>query len=278
MDRIKSNGRKDVLMQRTRTEIGTISLALAMLLASSGWHPARADVIRGLPGRSYPDIAGDLVGTQTYTYDPLTQTGTFALNNAPHLISLGPSPKDLFPLLPDRDGTLMQTLRMTLDRKGHLIESPGNRFEIRGTVVIGDQTYQGILLEGKPTAFGAETHAKAAARNPEVFDLNMRITGGKLADAFGPEAHLRIVPQRSSTFSGEFTHDFSGEKPLTNLRSTNRRLPAPVPEPTTLVTLLACGAGLLVYRLRRSMMRAARRRRIARRCCETVDQETLRWL
>jgi hypothetical protein len=263
-------------MQRTRTEIGIFSLAISLLLVSNGWHPARADVIRGLPGRSFPDIAGDLVGAQTYTYDPLTQTGTFALNNAPHLISLGPSPRDLFPLRPDRDGTLMQTLRMTLDRRGHLIESPGNRFEIRGTVVIGDQTYQGILLEGKPTAFGAEAHAKAAARHSDVFDLNMKITGGKLADAFGTEAHLRIVPQQSSTFSGEFTHDFSGDKPLTNLRSTNRRLPAPVPEPTTLITLLTCGAGLLAYRLRKSLTRAARRRRIAQHCCETSDWASLR--
>ncbi len=51
----------------------------------------------------------------------------------------------------------------------------------------------------------------------------MRITGGKLAEAFGEEAYLRIVPQANSTFHGEFTTDFSSEKPLTNLRAARER-------------------------------------------------------
>ena len=62
----------------------------------------------------------------------------------------------------------------------------------------------------------------------------MEITGGKLAEAFGTQAYLRIVPQAGSTFNGEFTADFSGERPLTNLRSARGKLPATVPEPTTL--------------------------------------------
>src|SRR5262249_8864634 len=143
------------------------------------------------------------------------------LVNAPHLISLGPSVKDLVQMQPDRDGTLTQSLRMTLDRTGRLVDSPTNRFQIRGTVIIGDQTYQGILLEGKPTAFGAGARSTRPVKNPDVFDLDMRITGGKLATAFGPEAYLRIIPQANSTFNGRFTSDFSGEKPLTNLRAMN---------------------------------------------------------
>src|SRR5205823_2440984 len=128
-------------------------------------------------------------------------------------------------------------------------------FEIRGTVVIGDQAYQGLLLEGRPTAFGAEAQDASAAKNPDVFDLNMKITGGELAEAFGSEAYLRIIPQAKSTFNGEFTSDFSGDRPLTNLRAMNRRLPTTVPEPTTLITLLTCGAGLLACRLRRRFTR-----------------------
>ena len=76
---------------------------------------ARGDLIRSSASRSFPDIAGDIVGTQTYTYDPLTQTGIFQVINAPHLISLGPSLKDMFQMLPDHDGTLTQSLQMKLD-------------------------------------------------------------------------------------------------------------------------------------------------------------------
>ena len=182
----------------------------------------RGDLIRSSPSRSFPDIAGDLVGTQTYTYDPVTQTGVFQVVNAPHLISLGPSPNDMFQMLPEHDGTLTQSLQMKLDRHGRLINSPANTFEIRGTVVIGDQTYQGVLLKGTPTAFGAvlPDDSRAASKTGEVFDLNMKITEGKLKEAFGSEAYLRITPQAGSTFDGRFTIDFSSEKPLTNLRAS----------------------------------------------------------
>jgi hypothetical protein len=247
-------------MQRMRSLTVQMCLVVPVLLLSSIWPAARADLIRANAGRAFPDIAGDIVGSQTYTYDPATQTGTFALVNAPHLISLGPSVKDLVPMRPDRDGTLTQSLQMKLDRQGRLVKSPANRFEIRGTVVIGDQTYQGLLLEGRPTAFGAGAQDATATKNPDVFDLNMEITGGELAHAFGSEAYLRIIPQAKSTFNGEFTSNFSGERPLTNLRALKRRLPTSVPEPSTLITLLTCGAGLIACRLRRSFLRPTRRR------------------
>jgi hypothetical protein len=268
-----ANGREDVLMQRMRSVFAKVGLVLPLFLLSDIWPPARADLIRATPGRSFPDIAGDIVGTQSYTYDPITQTGTFALVNAPHLISLGPSVKDLIQMRPERDGTLTQSLRMKLDRRGHLVDSPANKFEIRGTVVINEQIYQGILLEGKPTAFGAGTQGVSTVKNPDVFDLDMKITGGQLAEAFGPEAYLRIVAQANSTFNGQFTSDFSGDKPLTNLRASNRRLPTTVPEPTTLITLLTCGAGLLACRMRRYFIRKARRRR-----AELSNRETSCWV
>ncbi len=233
----------------------TIRMVVIISLAAMGEliSQARGDLIRSSPSRSFPDIAGDIVGIQTYTYDPVTQTGTFQVENAPHLISLGPAVKDMVSILPEEDGTLSQSLSMKLDRHGRLINSPSNKFQIRGTVVIGEQTYQGLLLEGTPTAFGAERPDGSAAgsKNGEVFDLNVKITDGKLARAFGPEAYLRITPQAGSTFSGEFTADFSSERPLTNLRHRAKSLPAAVPEPTVLVTLLTCGAGVLAVRLRR---------------------------
>jgi hypothetical protein len=89
----------------------------------------------------------------------------------------------------------------------------------------------------------------------------MEITGGKLAQAFGAQAYLRIMPQAGSTFTGQFTTDFSGDRPLTNLRPARAKLPATVPEPTTLITFLTLGTCLVAYRLRRRLNRSSRRRR-----------------
>ena len=70
-----------------------------------------------------------------------------------------------------------------------------------GTVVVGGQTYHGLLLKGTPTSFGS--------MNRDVFDLNMTITGGALQPFFGNDAYLRIAPGGQSTFDGSFTRDFT---------------------------------------------------------------------
>ena len=81
----------------------SVKVGFVLLLAAGGdlASRARGDLIRSVPARSFPDIAGDIVGSQTYTYDPITQTGMFEVVNAPHLISLGPSVKDMVHMLPD---------------------------------------------------------------------------------------------------------------------------------------------------------------------------------
>jgi hypothetical protein len=247
-------------MQRMCSVFAQVGLFLFFIELTGLCSPVRGDLIRSKPERSFPDIAGDIVGVQTYTYDPITQTGTFEVVNAPHLISLGPSVKDMLNMLPSQDGTLSQSLLMKLDRHGRLIDSPNNKFEIRGKVIIGDQTYEGLLLEGKPTAFGADAKAPSSTKNLEMFDLNMTITGGELKKAFGDAAYLRIRPQDKSTFDGQFTTDFSSAKPLTNLRALRKSLPTAVPEPTPLITFLTCGAGLLAYKLRRYFGRKSPRR------------------
>jgi len=247
-------------MQWMRTAVFRVGLGWLLVFLAVCHTQVRGDLIRSNPARSFPGIAGDIVGVQTYRYDPDTQTGTFELVNAPHLVTLGPAAKDMFRMLPELDGTLTQSLQMKLDRNGRLVQSPLNKFEIRGKVVIGDRTYQGLLLEGTPTAFGAGVRREAEEMKSEVFDLDMTITGGKLADAFGAEAYLRIVPQSNSTFNGRFTADFSSEKPMTNLRAKRKSFPATVPEPTVLLTLLTCGAGLLICRLRRRLSHATNRR------------------
>jgi hypothetical protein len=249
-------------MQRMRIESVNAACACFFTCLLALCSEAQGDLIRSRPARSFPDIAGDIVGSQTYTYDPVTQTGIFQLANAPHLISLGPTVKDMVQMLPNHDGTLTQSLKMKLDRNGKLVNSPANTFEIRGTVIIGDRTYQGVLLKGTPTAFGALVpgDSPSGSKKAEVFDLNMRITDGELKDAFGDQAYLRIRPQAGSTFDGSFTTDFASDKPLTNLRAARNRLPAAVPEPSAFLTFLTLGAGVLAYRLRRYLTRAPRRR------------------
>ena len=204
--------------------------------------PARGDLIRPKTLRSYPDIAGDIVGSQTYTFDPGSRTGTFQVRNSPQFIALGPDGGEMVSVTPNQDGTLSQTLRLTLDQKGKLVPGTNNRFQLYGTVVIGDKVYEGLLLEGTPTAFGAQEQNRRSLKPGDVFDLNMKITGGRLASAFGSEAYFRVIPQSNSTFQGSFATSFSGDKPLTNLRALKRAGPSVLPEPSALVLLLTAGA------------------------------------
>ena len=145
---------------------------------------------------------------------------------------------------PDQEGTLSQKLRLKLDQNGRVVDNPENRFQLYGSVVIGDQVYRGLLLEGRPTDFGAQLPNGRFTTGLDVFDLNLRITGGKLAAAFGPEAYLRIMSQANSTFQGSFAASFSGDRPLTSLRATQKLLPWATPEPAPLLIMLTAGAGL----------------------------------
>jgi hypothetical protein len=248
-------------MHRMRSVIARVGLGPILVLIAGLWLPVHGDLIRPHVSRSYPDIAGDIVGSQTYRFDPTSQTGTFQVDNAPHVIALGPASQDMINVNPDQDGTLSQSLQLKVDKNGHLVDTPDNRFELHGTVVIGNQVYRGLLLEGKPTSFGAQAQTGAPLKNADVFDLKMKITGGKLAEAFGPEAYFRIIPQSNSTFQGSFATDFSGDKPLTNLRALQGNLTASVPEPTTLAILLTCGAGVLIVRFWRCALVASMRPR-----------------
>ncbi len=237
-------------MQRMQRDFPRIGLSLCLLVLLGLENQVRGDLIRPKVERSYPDIAGDIVGSQTYTFDPTSKTGVFLVTSAPQLIALGPG-GDMASVTPDQEGTLSQKLQLKLDQNGRVVDNPENRFQLYGTVVIGNQVYRGLLLEGRPTDFGAQLQNGRFITGLDVFDLNLRITGGKLAAAFGPEAYLRIMPQANSTFHGSFAASFSGERPLTSLRALQKRLPWATPEPSPLVIFLTAGAGLAARRLRR---------------------------
>lgn len=246
-------------MQRMRNNFDRWALP-AFLALLAGLAPAlRADLIRPHGYRAYPSIAGDMIGEQTYTFDPQTRTGVFRVSNAPHVIALGPGGRRMFDVMPDVEGTLEETLELTLDHDGRLVDQPDNAFELRGSVTIDGKVYEGVLLTGRPTAFGAEASKPESRDGNGVFDLSLEVTGGELAGAFGPRAYFRITPQGISTFQGDFTADFSGGRPLTSLRAARAEAaPVPVPEPSLVLFVAVCGGGCLA-------MRASRRRKARRR-------------
>jgi hypothetical protein len=227
-----------------RDLVAKVGLTLACALAFGVQAPA--ELIRPKAGRAYPDIAADINGVQTYTYNPATQTGTFQVTNTPYLLAHGPSNSGESQIQPNDDGTRRQVVSLRLDRNGQLVDDPGNSYALYGTVVLGGRTFSGLLLEGKPTAFGAVTPASAVGQpGKDVFDLDMKITGGALADRFGPDLYMRIVP-KADTFDGQFNRDFSGSAAKSNTRSYHA--PSIVPEPSTFIIVLVCGAGLLLWR------------------------------
>ena len=116
--------------------------------------------------------------------------------------------------------------------------------------MVNGRTYDGLLLQGTPTAFG---YANPNPQMPtmSVYDLNMNLTGGLLKEAYGADAYLRIIAETNSTFAGSFTRDFDGRKLLSNTRAYNAPNPSPIPEPSTFAILLGLGGAGLVYQNRR---------------------------
>jgi hypothetical protein len=249
-DRRLIDHKDEPTMQRMHS-LGLKAALIALIYAGLATSSPAA-LLRPDDTREYPDITAFANGYQTYTYNPATQTGVFQLSNVPFLLTNGQNPDGSFNqsnVTPTSANIQSESITAVLDSNGNLVASPLNSFSIYGTVVIGDQTYTGLLLSGTPTAFGSQT-LKPLVGNEDLFDLYLKITGGSLSSLYGPDAYVRVTSEANSTFNGVFTTDFSSEKVLTNTHTIASTLPTPAPEPTALVVLLACGAGLL-YRGRR---------------------------
>jgi hypothetical protein len=225
----------------------TFALALTPLLAPAA---ARGDLIRPNAAQAFPDLSGDIVGTQSYSYDPTSQTGIFQVKNTPTLLATGPNPADETYINDPQSQARSQSIQVTLDSQGHLVNSAGNSYSLYGSVTVGGQTFSGLLLQGTPTQFGwAQQNPQAPGMS--VYDLNVALTGGLLKQVYGPDAYVRVIAETNSTFANSFTTNFQGLKALTNVRGYDAPGPTPVPEPSTLAVLLAFGGAGLFYRHRR---------------------------
>lgn len=233
--------------------VGTV-IVLGACLGHS--NTAVGALIRPDAPQSFPDLAGDIVGTQTYTYDPSTQTGSFRINNTPSILALGNQPNQEYFVTDGPNVVRSQTLQIKLDTSGHLVNDPTNSFSIYGSVNINGQNISGLLLQGTPTAFG---FANPDPQQPTkgFYDANLNLTGGLLKSAYGPDAYMSIIAETNSTFTGSFSQNFLGLKALTNVRSYNAVNPPPIPEPSTFAILLAIGGAGWIYKRRNRLSIAA---------------------
>jgi hypothetical protein len=239
-------------------------IAGSMALASSS---ASASLLKPGAKRAYPDIAADINGKVTYNYDEATGTGVFEVTNTPYLIAGSNSSSSEFAILPNADGIRKQTFRISVDSTGKIIDDPANFYQMVGTINAGGETYSGVLLEGKPTDFGFLDLGSVVASGDstgilqslgvDIFDANIAISGGALKEFFGDEAYMRITPELESTFNGSFSEDFTALKATSNTRSYDSPNPFPVPEPTTIMVLLAGGVGVLYRHGRQARRKAA---------------------
>jgi hypothetical protein len=236
-------------MHRMRCYIAraSLTLALATLLGSS----SRAALIRPDAVYAFPDVAAGFNGTVTYNYDGSSQKGQFVMANTPYLLSLAGTPLSEFNVTPTGSGIRQQTLSLTLNSQGNLDPTANNSYSLYGKVVVGQNTYSGLLLQGTATAFGFQNLTASGVQGQNIFDVNLNITGGALASLFGSSAYLRLQSDASSTFAGGFGQSFSAYDVQSSTYGNPNVNPAPVPEPSTLVVILACGGAGLLYRTRR---------------------------
>ena len=233
-------------------------MGVALVLGTCLVHSKSADgaLLRPDAPQSFPDLAGDIVGTQTYTYDPSTQTGQFQINNTPSILALGNQPSQEYFVTDGPNVVRSQALQIKLDSSGHLVNDPGNSFSIYGSVNINGQTLSGLLLQGTPTAFG---FANPDPQQPTkgFYDVNLSLTGGLLKSTYGNDAYMSIIAETNSTFTGSFAQSFLGLKAMTNVRSYSAPNPPPIPEPSTFAILLAVGGAGWIYKHRRRLSIAA---------------------
>jgi hypothetical protein len=232
-------------MHRLALALGTTFVVLAFSAPAS-----RAALLHPTDTSQFPDLSGGYVsGTLQYT----ASNGDLAIQNTPYALALGTTTATQYAVTADPAGQQSQTLDVTLNPDGTVKQGASNTYDVYGQVTVNGTTYSGLLLSGTPTAMGSLNLAAAPTNvaGSSMFDLDVSVTGGLLASVFGSEAYIRLTAERWSTFNGSFTQDFSAGKISSNIRGYYLTPPVPIPEPTTLVVLIACGGAGLLRRVRR---------------------------
>ena len=234
---------------RLALALGTTLVALAVSAPAS-----RAALLHPTDTSQFPDLsAGYVSGTMQYAAD----TGQLSIQNTPYALAMGTSSASQFDVIANAAGQRSQTMNVALNPDGTVKQGAANTYDLFGQVTLGGKTYSGLLLEGTPTAMGSLNLAAAPTnlQGAAMFDFDVSITGGLLANAFGSEAYVRLTAERWSTFNGSFANDFAAGKIASNIRGYFPTPPTPIPEPTTLVVLIACGGAGLLCRHRRRISR-----------------------
>lgn len=222
-----------------------------LLLILVGPLTASASLILPDPGGSYPDLSAGLHGSVHYNYDPATTTGLLNIESAPYMFSLGDDKSMKFPVSEDSQGVASESLQLALDSHGNILVSPtGGTFRgsynVYGSVTIHGQTYDGLLISGTPVAFGSQDLGPIGINGTDIFDFEIKLTGGLLASFFSASDYLRVQPLVDSTFDGRFDHSFTGGVSHGYLNNSYA-----VPEPTSWMILAAGTTALAWGRTRR---------------------------
>jgi hypothetical protein len=244
-------------MQRMRHLIAHVFVISTLVMLGLPGSTAKAALIHPNDTTTFPDLsAGYVSGTVNYS----AATGVFQVQNVPFALALGPNATNSYDVTSTSNGLRSETLTVTLDKNGNFVPGTSD-FSLYGQVTIGTQTFSGLLLKGTVYQGLGSLDLSQSPTNvagASMFDLDIKIDKSQslLGQAFSSGyAYLRLAVERGSTFNGSFASDFAGYKVGSNIRSYDSVPPAPVPEPTTLVVLVAAGAGLL-FRHRRRIDRA----------------------
>jgi len=233
--------------------LASLIFPTVLALAASA-RTADASLIRSSEPHKFPDVtAADAtsVGNVQYTANSDGSGGLFQVAATPRFLTANDTQE--LPITANSNGLRQQIINLALDKNGALVGGDArNSYVLTGTITTDGQTFSGVLLQGTPLNFGSQDLSPLGLANHSAFDLDVKVTGGALAQYFGDTAYVFISADQNSTFNGHFDTNFSGGKITTNTIALQAPQPFPIPEPTTCLIVLVGGAGL-VHRHRRRL-------------------------